>query len=162
MSYDKTTLNYTFLLHEEQQLIFSSFCRADALRLGQIIHEVSASYAEPLATEIVINGLVVYRYFADRARPDSDLWLKRKRNAVELMHMSSLRFGYWLSENHETLESRKLDPNAYAAGGGGMPIVIANTGIIGSVCVSGQPDHLDDHEILVTAITRLIAEKCVH
>ena len=159
MKYDSSTLNQAVLLQEELQLTFDSFSRADAFRLGQIINDVSASFPAPLATEIVINGLVVYRYFQDGSLPDSTLWLQRKRNAVELMQMSSLRFGYWLSENNETLESRKLDSTQYAPGGGGMPIVIKNTGMIGSICVSGEPNHLNDHEIVVTAIKQLIAEK---
>ena len=66
----------------EQELTFSSFSRADALRLGLLINEASQGYPAPVATEIVINGVVVYRYFQDGARPDSELWLERKRNAL--------------------------------------------------------------------------------
>ena len=147
------------LLALEQELTFSSFSRADALRLGELINEESARYPAPVATEIVLNGLVVYRYFQDGALPDSELWLERKRNVVELMHMISLRFGCWLEENGETLESRKLEPDDYAPGGGGMPIVLRGTGVVGSVCVSGEPDHLDDHAIVTAAMNRLLAEK---
>lgn len=152
-------MTYISLYEEEKKLEFTSFSRADALRLGQIINTVSEKYPAPLATEIVINGLVVYRYFQDGALPDSELWLERKRNAVELMQMGSLRFGFWLEENNETLESRKLDANEYAPGGGGMPIVLKGTGVIGSVCVSGEPNHLDDHEIVVTSMQQLLTEK---
>ena len=118
----------------EQELTFSSFSRADALRLG-----------------LLINDVVVYRYFQDGARPDSELWLERKRNAVELMQMGSLCFGCMLSESGESLEDRKLHADDFAPGGGGMPIVLAGTGMIGSVCVSGEPNHLDDQEIVVKA-----------
>ena len=147
------------LLALEQELTFSSFSSADAFRLGELINEESAKYPAPLATEIVINGLVVYRYFQAGALPDSELWLERKRNAVELMQMASLRFGCWLEENGETLESRKLNPDDFAPGGGGMPIILKGTGVIGSVCVSGEPNHLDDHAIVTTAMKRLLAEK---
>ena len=51
------------LLALEQELTFSSFSRAEAIRLSELINEESAKYPAPLATEIVINGLVVYRYF---------------------------------------------------------------------------------------------------
>lgn len=147
------------LLETEQELTFSTFSRADALRLGQLINEISADYPAPIATEITINGLVVYRYFQDGALPDSELWLERKRNAVELMHMGSLRFGCWLEENGETLESRKLHADDFAPGGGGMPILLAGTGVIGSVCVSGEPDHLDDQAIVTKAMQALKEEK---
>ena len=143
----------------EQELTFSSFSRADALRLGLLINEASQGYPAPVATEIVINGVVVYRYFQDGARPDSELWLERKRNAVELMQMGSLCFGCMLSESGESLEDRKLHADDFAPGGGGMPIVLAGTGMIGSVCVSGEPNHLDDQEIVVKALRQLKAEK---
>ena len=153
------SVTFESLTQVEQELVFTSFSRADALRLGQLINEASADYADPIAAEITINGLVVYRYFQDGSLPDSELWLERKRNAVELMQMASLRFGCWLEENGETLESRKLNPDDFAPGGGGMPIILKGTGVIGSVCVSGEPNHLDDHAIVTTAMKRLLAEK---
>ncbi|MCD8355650.1 MAG: heme-binding protein [Clostridia bacterium] len=153
------SITYASLTEQEQGLVFTSFSRADALRLGMLINEVSADYPEPIAAEITINGLVVYRYFQDGSLPDSELWLERKRNAVELMQMGSLRFGFWLEENGESLESRKLNPNEYAPGGGGMPIILQGIGVIGSVCVSGEPNHLDDQSIVVTALQQLKAEK---
>lgn len=153
------TVTNASLSELEQELVFSSFSRADALRLGVLINEASAGYPAPLATEIFLNGLMVYRYFQDGALPDSELWLTRKRNAVELMQMGSLRFGCWLEENGETLESRKLNADDFAPGGGGMPIVLKGTGVIGSVCVSGEPDHLDDQEIVTAAMKRLLEEK---
>ena len=143
----------------EQELTFSSFSRADALRLGLLINEASQGYPAPVATEIVINGVVVYRHFQDGDRPDSELWLERKRNAVELMQMGSLCFGCMLSESGESLEDRKPHADDFAPGGGGMPIVLAGTGMIGSVCVSGEPNHLDDQEIVVKALRQLKAEK---
>lgn len=153
------TITNASLFELEKELTFSSFSRADALRLGQLINEISAGYAEPIAAEITINGLVVYRYFQDGARPDSELWLERKRNAVDLMQTGSLRFGCMLEESGETLEGRKLNPDDYAPGGGGMPIILTGTGVIGSVCVSGEPNHLDDQEIVVKAMQALKAEK---
>lgn len=147
------------LLALEQELTFTSFSRADAFRLGVLINEESEKYPAPIAAEIVINGLVVYRYFQDGAMPDSELWLERKRNAVELMQMGSLRFGCWLEEIGETLEGYKLNPDDFALGGGGMPITLKGTGVIGSVCVSGQPNNLDDQAIAANAMKRLLAEK---
>ena len=108
------SVTFESLTQVEQELVFTSFSRADALRLGQLINEASADYADPIAAEITINGLVVYRYFQDGSLPDSELWLERKRNAVELMQMGSLRFGCWLEKNGESLESRKLNPDDYA------------------------------------------------
>ena len=75
------------------------------------------------------------------------------------MQMGSLCFGCMLSESGESLEDRKLHADDFAPGGGGMPIVLAGTGMIGSVCVSGEPNHLDDQEIVVKAL-RQLKEPC--
>lgn len=140
---------------EEERLQFASFSRADALALGLRLVEDAKAFPDPVAVEITVNGLVVFRYFPDGARLDSELWLARKRRSVELMDMSSLHFLAWLEANGETLESRKLPADDYAAGGGGFPIRVRGTGMIGSVCVSGLPDHRDDHRLVTGALAAL-------
>lgn len=140
---------------EEERLQFTSFSRADALALGLRLVEDAKAFPDPVAVEITVNGLVVFRYFPDGARLDSELWLARKRRSVELMDMSSLHFLTWLEANGETLESRKLPVDDYAAGGGGFPIRVRGTGMIGSVCVSGLPDHRDDHRLVTGALAAL-------
>lgn len=151
-------MNFAALQAQEQELTLSAFSAKEALTLGLLVEEEAAKYPQPIAVEITLNGLVVFRYFQEGARPDSELWLERKRNAVELMHMSSLGFGKLLEESGETLEGRKLEPNDYAPGGGGFPIRVKGCGVIGSVCVSGEDNHLDDHAIVVQALRRFLAE----
>jgi uncharacterized protein (UPF0303 family) len=150
---------YQRLLNQEKELIFSSFSRADALELGLLMLEKAKTYPDPVAVEITINGLVVFRHFTDGSLRDSELWLQRKRNSVELMAMSSLRFMKWLEMSGEDLAGRKLDPADYAACGGGFPIALAGTGMIGSVCISGLPNHCDDHQIVVEALSALKARQ---
>ncbi len=137
---------------QEEALTFDAFSRADALAVGLKMIDLAKAYPDPVAVEITINGLVVFRHFMDGALLDSELWLERKRNSVELMAMSSLRFRSWLEMYGKTLEDRKLDPADYAAGGGGFPILLKGTGMIGSVCISGLPNDLDDHQIVVEAL----------
>lgn len=141
---------------QEAEFQFERFSRADALALGLKLHENAKQCAAPVAIEITVNGLVVFRYFPDGAMPDSEKWLARKRNSVELMHMSSLHFLAWLEVNGETMESRKLPADEYAAGGGGFPIVLRGTGCIGSICVSGLPDHLDDHRLVADTLKEIV------
>ena len=101
---------------QEEKFQFEHFSREDALKIGLKLHENAKE--QPVAVEITVNGLVVFRYFAEGAKPDSELWLARKRNAVDLMETSSLRFFAELEDAGETFADRKLDPNEYAAGGG--------------------------------------------
>ena len=127
---------------------------ADALGMPKVV-EVSSAELERAGRSYTSDTLSTLA----EQYPDSELWLERKRNAVELMQMGSLRFGCWLEKNGESLESRKLNPDDYAPGGGGMPIVLKGTGVIGSVCVSGEPNHLDDQAIVTQALRQLKAEK---
>ena len=142
---------------QENKFQFDHFSRADALAFGLKLHENAKKQPIPVAIEITINGLTVFRYFPDGALPDSELWLARKRRTVELMEMSSLRFLAWLEVNGESLESRKLPADDYAAGGGGFPIRLRSTGVIGSICVSGMPDHMDDHQLVINTLAEFLA-----
>jgi uncharacterized protein (UPF0303 family) len=146
-------------LAQEDRLIFSSFNRADALTLGLSILNRAKAYPDPVAVSVTINGVCVFRHFADGARLDSEYWLDRKRRSVELMTMSSLRFRYWLELEGQILEDRKVDPDQYALYGGGFPILLHGTGMVGSVCISGLPDHLADHQIVVDALSDLLRTK---
>ena len=94
---------------QEEKFQFEHFSREDALKIGLKLHENAKE--QPVAVEITVNGLVVFRYFAEGAKPDSELWLARKRNAVDLMETSSLRFFAELEDAGETFADRKLDPN---------------------------------------------------
>ncbi len=146
---------------QEKALIFDSFSRADALSVGLKILDLAKSYSDPIAVEIALNGLVVFRHFSDGSIADSSLWLERKRNSVELMSMSSLRFNFWLERANMTLEDRKLSPDDYVAGGGGFPVALKNTGMIGSICVSGLPNGQDDHDLIVAALKDLKTNQTV-
>ena len=141
---------------QEEKFQFERFSRRDALNIGLKLIENAEKQAQPVAVEITVNGLVVFRYFMEGSRPESELWLARKRNAVDLMETSSLRSFAELEDAGETFADRKLDPNEYAAGGG-FPIRLRGTGVIGSICVSGYPDHVDDHQLIINTLAEYFA-----
>lgn len=137
---------------EQREFTFDAFSREDALQIGLKISEQAKKENISAAIEITMNNLVVFRYFPEGTVPDSELWLARKRKSVDLMQMSTLAFMAWLGANGETMEGRKLSANEYAAGGGGFPIMLKGTGCIGSICVSGASDHMDDHRLVICAL----------
>lgn len=141
---------------QEEKFQFERFSRRDALNIGLKLIENAEKQAQPVAVEITVNGLVVFRYFMEGSKPESELWLARKRNAVDLMETSSLRFFAELEDAGESFADRKLDPNEYAAGGG-FPIRLRGTGVIGSICVSGYPDHVDDHQLIINTLAEYFA-----
>ena len=58
----------------------------------------------------------------------------------------------------QTFADRKLCGDDYAAGGG-FPIALRGTGVIGSICVSGFDDHLDDHQLVINTLAEYLASK---
>ncbi len=159
MSGYEQNITYEGLVEEERALSFLSFDRKDALNLGLLIHKKAEQRFDiPLTIEITINSLVVFRYFPNGSVRDSEAWMARKRNSVELMSMSSLRFLYWLEQAGSSLEKRHLRADEYAVAGGGYPILIKGTGCVGSICVSGLPDHYADHAIVVDSIREYLKE----
>ena len=148
--------NFEELLKQEETLSFDRFSRADALNLGLLINEKAKVYSDPITIEITVNGLVVFRHFTDNSMPDSSFWLAAKRNSVDRMEMSSLRFMYWLEMTDQTLAGRQLKSDEYVACGGGFPINLRGTGVIGSICVSGLQNHLDDHQLIVDSLTEFL------
>lgn len=139
---------------QEEKFQFEHFSREDALKIGLKLHENAKE--QPVAVEITVNGLVVFRYFAEGAKSDSELWLARKRNAVELTEGSSLRMFAEMEAAGQTFADRKLCGDDYAAGGG-FPIALRGTGAIGSICVSGFDDHLDDHQLVINTLAEYLA-----
>jgi uncharacterized protein (UPF0303 family) len=108
----------------------------------------------PLGIEIFLNGLEVFRFFPDGITRNHELWLKRKRNSVEFQEMSTWRLKMMAEMKNETLESWLVDPAEYVLGGGGYPIKLRGTGMVGSICVSGYPD-IHDHEMVTWGLKKL-------
>ena len=93
---------------QEEKFQFERFSRRDALNIGLKLIENAEKQAQPVAVEITVNGLVVFRYFMEGSRPESELWLARKRNAVELTESSSLRMFAEMEAAGQTFADRKL------------------------------------------------------
>jgi uncharacterized protein (UPF0303 family) len=136
---------------EEEELTFTSFSHRDAWNLGTLIVEKSKNNPQPLGLEIYLNGLLIFRYFPDGITRDHEFWLARKHRTVMLREMSSLRLKYMAEENGSKIIDWKLDPNDYFLGGGGYPIKIKNTGMIGLILATGTND-IDEHNSIVSAI----------
>ena len=108
----------------------------------------------PLAVEIEINRIVVFRYFPEGTGRFHEMWLERKRNTVNTVNKSTLRVFYELQNASEDIENDWLLPKTdYADCGGAFPIRLIDGCLIGSIAVSGLP-HLRDHYALISGIER--------
>ena len=139
--------------YQESLLQFERFTFADALELGLCIVETAKEYGFSLATSIVLNELEVFRCFMDGTTINNDIWMKCKRNTMRATGHSSLHFVYTLAETGKTQEDLYMRRDEYAASGGGFPIYLRDTGVIGYACVSGLA-HETDHKVLVESMAK--------
>ena len=141
---------------QESDLCFSSFDRKDAWELGELM--ASRILQENLVLSVSIrlaNGFIIFQYAAEGATFNNGVWMTRKFNTVIDLETSSLLNAMRLAKGKQTLEDKGLDPSNYVFCGGGFPIRVAGSGVIGAVLVSGLP-HLADHEFMVESLSRFL------
>ena len=142
------------VLQQEREYQFRNFSHADAWELGNELVAACAEMEGPLAVEIEVNHVIVFRYYPDGTGKFHEQWLQRKRNMVNTVEKSTLRCKFEIEQNHEDLERGWcLSPLEYAACGGGFPIRLRGGSVIGVVAVSGLPD-LRDHAALIEGLRR--------
>ena len=148
--------NYDIVAAQEKTLIFDHFDYEDAWNLGRILAEKAISRKLPVAVEIVLNGYLVFRYGCPGSNISNDIWLQRKVNTVTMMQISTLRTYYMpLVGQDDICRDWHLKPDTYATLGGGFPITVKGTGLVGVAAVSGLPHHLD-HDLVIDAISEYL------
>lgn len=141
-------------LSQEQTYQFPAFCREDVWELGCDLVEACRKYDGPLAVEIDIANVMVFRYYPAGTGAFHEMWLNRKRNTVRVLEKSSLRVSAELALTGQTLkEDMLLDPLEYADCGGGFPLRMKDGCIFGFVGVSGLADTVD-HAALIDGLDR--------
>jgi uncharacterized protein (UPF0303 family) len=90
--------------------------------------------------------------------PDNDQWIRRKNNVVNRFGHSSFYIGRRLNNLSQTIEEKYfVSSTEYTAHGGGFPIILAHTGVIGTVTVSGMSQQ-EDHELVVTVLRKFLSK----
>jgi uncharacterized protein (UPF0303 family) len=143
------------LAEEQQTLALSHFDYATAWQLGAHMQAQAAARQLQVAIEVTHGATVVFFTLLPGATPDNVDWTRRKRAVALRFHQSSLHMRL-LCEQHgwEFSQRFRLPPDDFAASGGGVPIVVAGTGVVGAAAVSGLPD-VDDHALVVEALRHI-------
>jgi uncharacterized protein (UPF0303 family) len=146
------------LLKQEEELQFSHFNEDTAWQLGSQL--VDYAIAEDLPITIDISRCSGHQLF-HASRPgtasDNDEWVRRKIRLVNRVGHSSFYIGQLLKSEGSTIEqSLLLSESEYAPHGGCFPITVKNTGMVGTLTVSGLPQE-EDHKVAVHAIRTYLA-----
>ena len=147
------------LLQEEETLQFTSFNENDAWKIGNQIVSESMDKDLPITIDITRGTHQVFHASLPGTSADNDEWVKRKVRVVYRFGHSSFYMGQYLKSIKKTIEEvYLLDEGQYAPHGGSFPIIIKNTGVIGTITVSGLAQE-EDHKIVIQAIKDYLGEK---
>ncbi len=137
---------------QEKRLQFKTFDAEAAWAIGSALKAAAEKRGAAVAIDIQLLGHPLFAYAMPGTTPDNLDWIRRKRNVVQRYHRSSYAIGLTHQRNQATLQSKTgLDLKDYAPHGGCFPILLAGTGCIGTITVSGLPQR-EDHELVVSVL----------
>lgn len=137
---------------QEHRLRLGRFDLGLAWQLGNRLRDAALARQLALAVEVRLGRETVFFSAMEGVAPVNADWVRRKRNTVELLQRSSYGVGLALRQEGKTLQDDMgLPERDFAPHGGSFPLLLAGTGCIGAVTVSGAPQRVD-HAIVVLAL----------
>jgi uncharacterized protein (UPF0303 family) len=145
------------LVEQEARLILPSLGEGDAIAIGRLLLARAEQRSLPVVIEVRRLGRAVFRAALPGSTPDHDTWIAGKAAVVERFGHSSFYVGRRHAEAGTTFEAATgLSRPTYAAHGGGFPLAVAGTGIVGVALVSGLP-QAEDHALIVECLEAYLA-----
>jgi uncharacterized protein (UPF0303 family) len=146
------------LLREEQDLQFTSFNESTAWEIGCQLVERAQREGLRVTIDITRGSHQLFHASMPGTSVDNDEWIKRKTRTVYRFGHSSLYMGQRLKSKGKRIEEAYLIPESeYAPHGGCFPVIVKNTGLVGTITVSGLSQE-DDHKLVVQAIRDYLAQ----
>lgn len=146
------------LLMQEDEIQLPHFNNQTAWELGNLIKLAAEKLSVSVAIEVYAFEHVLFSYFMPGTNKDNHDWIKRKRQSVMRFGHSSYYQGQYNAFNNRDFEAQPhIDPKEYCAHGGSFPIRIKNSGLIGTVTVSGLPQEMD-HQLAVDALRKIMQQ----
>ena len=144
------------LEQQEAGLQFPVFDAEIAWKLGSLLRAKLEALKAGGSVEIEVAGHLLFACVTSGATPGQANWIRRKRNTVHHFARCTYAIGRRLERDEATLMGRHgLNETDYAAHGGGFPIVLRGTGMVGTVVLSGLPQR-DDHNLAVEAMAEVL------
>ena len=147
------------LLQEEQELQFTSFNEETAWKIGTRLVERGVREGLPITIDITRGKHQLFHAALRGSSADNDGWIKRKVRLVYRFGHSSFYVGQLLKSQDKSIEEAYLLPESrYAPHGGCFPVIVKDTGMIGTITVSGLTQEYD-HKLVVQAIGDYLAQE---
>jgi len=147
------------LLQEEQELQFTKFNEATAWQIGCQLVEQGTKENLPITIDITRGTHQLFHASLTGTSADNDEWVKRKVRLVYRFGHSSFYMGQSLKNKGKSIEEAYLlSEKEYAPHGGCFPIIVKDTGLVGTITISGLPQE-QDHKLVVQAIRNYLAQE---
>ena len=147
------------LLQEEQELQFAKFNEGTAWKIGSQLVEQCMSKGLPVTIDITRGNHQLFHASLQGTSADNDEWIKRKVRLVYRFGHSSFYMGQLLKSKGKRIEEAYLLPESqYAPHGGCFPIIVKDSGVIGTITASGLAQE-DDHRPVVQAIKDFLKQE---
>jgi uncharacterized protein (UPF0303 family) len=140
---------------QERELRLPAVDMQLAWELGTRLRTLAVERGLRIVIDVRRFGQPLFYAAMEGTTPDNVEWVRRKSNVVARFHRSSYGVGLNLKAKNDSLEARGLPIVDYASHGGSFPLVVAGTGVVGSVTVSGLAQR-DDHELVVEALCGML------
>jgi len=141
---------------QERRLQFTEFNAAVAWELGTALKSAAEKCSAAIAIDIQLHGHPLFCYGMPGITPDNWEWVRRKRNVVMRYHRSSYAIGLKYERAGTTLQDATgLDLRDYSTHGGCFPVILAGTGCVGTITVSGLPQR-EDHALVVSILQEFL------
>jgi uncharacterized protein (UPF0303 family) len=147
------------LLQEERELQFTKFNEATAWQIGSQLVEHGRKEKLPITIDITRGTHQLFHASLSGTSADNDEWVKRKVRLVYRFGHSSFYMGQLLKSKGKRIEEAYLiSETDYAPHGGCFPVIVKDTGVVGTITVSGLPQE-EDHKLVVQAIRTYLAQE---
>ena len=144
------------IAEQEKTLVWYNFGAETAWQIGWRLRAEAIERKAAMTFEIQVAGRTLFLAATEGAPAGQMDWLRRKRNVVMRFGKSSYAVGLELEKTGLTIEQRHgLTLTDYAMHGGGFPVILRGTGVVGSVVSSGLQQRVD-HGIVVDALAGVI------
>lgn len=157
MSAAESVVDPAALLEEERRLVLPSLDEADAVAIGRLL--LARAQARSLAVTVEVRrvGRVVFRAALPGTSTDNDAWISGKAAVVERFGHSSwyVRHSY-LAQGTTFEDATGLGRPEHIPHGGGYPLAVRGTGVVGTALVSGLTPE-QDHALLVEVLGAYLA-----
>lgn len=143
--------NYAQYVKEDETYRFPAFSRADVWELGCDLVESCKGHDGPLAVEIFVGDVMVFRHYPGTTGTLHEMWLGRKRNTAMALGKSTMLVAAELAMNGQSITDVIPGlPNAedYADCGGGFPLRLQDGTVFGFAGVSGLADTVDNAALI--------------